>query len=54
MNSTLAMEYIDAELATLNTSYADLLLFHHRCRTDVETASVWRGLEAAKRQGKAR
>ena len=54
MNATLAAGYIDATLAQLNTSYVDLLLFHHRCRTEEETARVWEALEAAKRSGKAR
>ena len=54
MNASLAMSYIDRELAELQTGYADLLLFHHRCRTESETASVWEAFEAAKRQGKAR
>ena len=54
MNESLATAYIDAELAQLETAYADLLLFHHRCRTEAETASVWRAFEAAKRAGKAR
>ena len=40
--------------AQLNTTYADLLLFHHRCKTPEETASVWSALEAAKAAGKAR
>lgn len=54
MDATLAMAYIDEELAELNTSYVDLLLFHHRCRTFAETASVWRAFEDAKAMGKAR
>lgn len=54
MNATLAMGYILDELAQLNTSYVDLLLFHHRCRTPGETAAVWSALEAAKKAGKAR
>lgn len=54
MNATTAEWYIDDELAKLNTSYADLLLFHHRCKTESETAAVWSALEAAKRAGKAR
>ena len=54
MDATLAMGYIDEELAELNTSYVDLLLFHHRCRTFAETASVWRAFEDAKAMGKAR
>ena len=53
MNASLAMGYIDDELAQLNTSYVDLLLFHHRCRTPEETASVWAAFEAAKASGKA-
>ncbi|KAL1524074.1 hypothetical protein AB1Y20_018984 [Prymnesium parvum] len=54
MNSSLAMGYIDDVLRQLNTTYADLLLLHHRCHTANETASVWRAFEAAKRSGKAR
>lgn len=54
MTSSLAMEYIDEELAQLDTSYVDLLLLHHRCRTVEETASTWEAFELAKRQGKAR
>lgn len=53
MNESVAMWYIDQLLSELNTTYADLLLFHHRCRTANETASVWRAFEAAKRQAKA-
>ena len=35
--------------------YADLLLFyHHRCKTQEETARVWKAFETAKRTGKAR
>jgi len=54
MNTTLAMGYIDDELSQLNTSYVDLLLFHHRCSHSEETAAVWSALEAAKKAGKAR
>ncbi len=54
MNATTAEWYIDEELAKLRTSFADLLLFHHRCTTESETAAVWSALEAAKRAGKAR
>ena len=54
MNATEAMGYIDDELSQLNTSYVDLLLFHHRCKTEAETAAVWTALEAAKKAGKAR
>lgn len=54
MNKTMAMWYIDEELAQLGTSTVDLLLFHHRCKTDAETASVWEAFEEAKQQGKAR
>jgi len=48
------MEYIDGELAQLNATHVDLLLFHHRCRTPAETVSVWRAFEIAKRLGKAK
>ena len=54
MTAALAMGYIEDELAQLNTSYADLLLFHHRCRTPQETAAVWTAFEAAKQAGMAR
>lgn len=54
MNDSLAMWYIDEVLHQLNTTYADLLLLHHRCRTPSETASVWRAFENAKRIGKAK
>lgn len=54
MNASLASAYIDNELQQLRTPYTDLLLFHHRCRTPIETASVWQAFEAAKRAGKAR
>ena len=54
MNAQVATQYIDEELADLGTNYVDLLLFHHRCRTPEETASVWQAFEAAKRAGKAR
>ena len=49
-----ATGYIADELSQLNTTYADLLLFHHRCDTAAETAAVWSALEAAKAAGKAR
>lgn len=54
MTAKLAMGYIDDELSQLETSYVDLLLFHHRCNTSAETAEVWSAFEDAKRQGKAR
>jgi len=54
MNVTTATWYIDDELAQLNTSYVDLLLVHHRCKSEAETASVWEALEVAKRAAKAR
>ena len=46
--------YIDDELAQLNTTYVDLLLSHHRCKTGAETAAVWSAFEAAKKAGKAK
>ena len=49
-----AAGYIADELSQLNTSYVDLLLFHHRCDTAAETRAVWTALEAAKAAGKAR
>jgi len=54
MNASLALGYVMEDLAQLNTSHIDLLLFHHRCRTPDETASVWKGFEAAKNRGLAR
>ena len=46
MNASLAMGYITDELAQLNTSYAYLLLMHHRCNTTDETAAcVARGAD---------
>lgn len=54
MNASTAAWYIDEELSQLNTSYVDLLLLHHRCKTEAETAAVWTAFEAAKRAGKAR
>jgi len=54
MNASLAMRYIDDELAQLNTTYVDLLLFHHRCKTSAETAAVWTAFETAKKIGKAK
>ena len=48
-----AQGYIADELAQLNTSHVDLLLFHHRCNTSAETAAVWSALEAAKAAGHA-
>merc|ERR1712086_837323 len=54
MTASLATGYIQDELSQLNTSYVDLLLFHHRCRTAAETAAVWTAFEAAKRSGVAR
>lgn len=47
-------EYVDANLRMLNTTYIDLLLLHHQCRTADETAFVWRALERLKRRGKVR
>ena len=49
-----AQSYIADELSQLNTSYVDLLLFHHRCNTSAETAAVWSALEDAKAAGKAK
>lgn len=54
MNASLAMDYIMDELSQLNTTYVDLLMFHHRCKTNEETAAVWSALEAAKKAGYAR
>lgn len=54
MTTAAATSYIDEELAQLSTNYVDLLLFHHRCKTADETASVWRAFEAAKQSGRAR
>ena len=54
MNASLAMNYINKELSELDTTYVDLLLVHHRCTTDIETASLWSAFEAAKAAGKAR
>jgi len=54
MNTSLAMGYINATLTDLNLSHTDLLLMHHRCRTDAETASVWKALEEVKRAGRAK
>jgi diketogulonate reductase-like aldo/keto reductase len=53
MNKTLAMGYIHDELAQLQTDYVDLLLFHHRCKTEAETAAVWSAFEDAKAAGLA-
>jgi diketogulonate reductase-like aldo/keto reductase len=54
MDFSEAMGYIKDELSQLNTSYVDLLLFHHRCKTPSETAAVWSAFEAAKKSGIAR
>ena len=54
MTKDLALGYIDELLAQLDTSYVDLLLFHHRCKTAAETAAVWEAFELAKAEGKAR
>ena len=54
MNSSAATALIDNELAQLKTTYADLLLLHHRCHTAAETSAVWVAMEAAKKAGKAR
>jgi len=54
MNSSRAAAYIDDELSQLGTSYVDLLLFHHRCSHEAETADVWKAFEQAKAAGKAR
>lgn len=54
MTAAAAQQYIDANLAMLNTTYIDLLLLHHVCSSRAETAMVWREMEAAKRAGKAR
>jgi diketogulonate reductase-like aldo/keto reductase len=54
MNASLAMGYIMDELSQLNTTYVDLLLFHHRCKTPEETAAVWTAFEECKKTGKAK
>eukprot|EP00936_MAST-01D_sp_MAST-1D-sp1_P001564 g1564.t1 len=54
MTAQMVRAYIESNLAMLNTSYLDLLLLHHKCRTEDETAAVWHELEAAKRRGQAR
>jgi diketogulonate reductase-like aldo/keto reductase len=54
MNKSLAMGYIMDELAQLNTTYVDLLLFHHRCKTPEETAAVWTAFEECKKTGQAK
>ena len=54
MTKTAALQYIEEEMQQLDTNYVDLLLFHHRCRTPEETASVWEAFESMKTLGKAR
>ena len=54
MNASQAQYYIERNLEELNTSYVDLMLLHHICRTPAETAAVWGVLEAMKRSGKAK
>ena len=54
MTKEVALEYIMEELQQLDTHYVDLLLFHHRCKTAAETASVWEAFESMKRLGKAK
>jgi hypothetical protein len=54
MTKILALGYIDEEIRQLDTNYVDLLLFHHRCRTAAQTASVWEAFEETKRLGRAK
>lgn len=54
MNATMARTYMASNLAQLNTTYVDLLLLHHVCLTEQETANVWRAMEEMLRQGQAR
>jgi diketogulonate reductase-like aldo/keto reductase len=54
MNATAATALIDQELAELGTSYVDMLMVHHRCQTENDMEKVWRAMEVAKREGKAR
>jgi 2,5-diketo-D-gluconate reductase A len=54
MNATMAEFYVRTDLEQLNTSYVDLLLLHHICKTPGETAAVWQALEQVKRRGHAK
>eukprot|EP00947_MAST-08B_sp_MAST-8B-sp1_P001425 g1425.t1 len=54
MNASYAEFYIKQDLELLNTSYVDLLLLHHTCASQEETAAVWKALEAALRRGDAK
>merc|ERR1740117_2722698 len=53
MNASRANMYIEDEMRQLNVTYIDLLLFHHRCKTEAETAAVWTAFEPAKASGLA-
>ena len=54
MNASAAAALIDKELAELETPYADMLMMHHRCQSDVLTQQIWSAMEAAKAAGKAK
>eukprot|EP00937_MAST-01D_sp_MAST-1D-sp2_P003565 g3565.t1 len=53
MTADMVSDYIESNLKMLNTTYVDLLLLHHVCASETETAAVWRAMEAAKRRGQA-
>ena len=53
-DSVVVGRMIGKRTVQLNTTYVDLLLFHHRCKTSAETAAVWTAFETAKKIGKAK
>lgn len=54
MTPAMTQTYIEANLKMLKTSYVDLLLLHHVCRSPAETLMVWRVMEQAKKKGQAK
>jgi len=54
MNTTQAEWYMAQNLLQLNTTYIDVLLLHHRCRSPDETKAVWSAMEGFKQSGMAR
>jgi diketogulonate reductase-like aldo/keto reductase len=51
MTAAAAQDFISTNLQQLNTTYLDLLLLHHTCKTEAEVAMVWEVFEQAKQNG---
>eukprot|EP00041_Stephanoeca_diplocostata_P008219 m.118837 g.118837 ORF g.118837 m.118837 type:complete len:298 (+) comp17224_c0_seq1:156-1049(+) len=43
----ISLGYVIENLKELNTTYADLVLLHHPCKTDEINIALWKGLEQA-------